>query len=102
MKTLYKEVYKRTSDDWCPSYVCGDVTLVSVVLLEYYPEEDDPDFEAGYAINISGDDDLEIVIDYKPNELEIAYSDFLDLVMLDELNMKDAHKLQALRVGEDK
>jgi len=93
MTAIYKEVYKETDDDWHASYICGDIYLVSVVLLEY----DSENSEAMYAINVSGNDDCEIVVEYKANDLESACSDFLDLIMKDKVNYEDVHELQNLR-----
>lgn len=85
--------FKITDDDWHPSYTFnhyynghapGQVLMVEVSLLQFPKWERNPD--PGYRVCVWGNDDCGMERDFGPEELDIAYKIFHDVIALHRVN----------------
>lgn len=80
------EVYKPTNDNWCGSYkVEGGKLLVHVGFYNLSEE--------GFAVHVSGNDDLCISKFFEASEEKKAWCAFLEVIGLEYVDMTPLHKL---------
>ena len=85
------DVYKRTSDNWYPSYKSDDGDLVAVSFVKTGPSDSPTDFE--WRVCAWGNDDCGMEKDFPPDQESAAWTCFLEVIGLEFVNMKDLKSL---------
>lgn len=80
------DVFKKTNDDWYPSFEMGGEKLVEVSFIQLTPWL--PAEERIWRVCVWGNDDCGMERDFNPNEENLAWTTFLNVIGEEYVDMK--------------
>ena len=80
------DVFKKTNDDWYPAFEMGGEKLVEVSFIQLTPWL--PVEERVWRVCVWGNDDCWMERDFNPNEENLAWSIFLNVIGEEYVDMK--------------
>ncbi len=80
------DVFKKTNDDWYPAFEMGGEKLVEVSFIQLTPWL--PAEERVWRVCVWGNDDCGMERDFSPNEENLAWSIFINVIGEEYVDMK--------------
>ena len=80
------DVFKKTNDDWYPAFDMGGEKLVEVSFIQLTPWL--PEEEREWRVCVWGNDDCGMERDFAPNEENLAWTTFLNVIGEEYVDMK--------------